>query len=59
MQPDEGIIDFYNCAIKQKIHIQGYLYVTNMQLIFCSQFTDKDLKKFVGSLFHRNASTEY
>ena len=36
VQVGEGIIDFYNCAVKQKILIQGHMYISNMNIFFFS-----------------------
>jgi hypothetical protein len=41
--PDEKVIDNFNCAVSVKILLQGILYVTDRSLYFYSSFNDTTL----------------
>lgn len=51
LMKDEMLLDFYNCAFKSSILIQGHIYVTNKRLTFFSFFNDKDFASFIGTFF--------
>jgi hypothetical protein len=49
----EKIIDMFNCAIKQKILVQGYLYISTEALYFFSYWNDESALKFFSYGIHR------
>lgn len=51
LEKGEKILDFFNCAYKSSILIQGHIYVTNRRVFFFSFFNDKDFASFVGTFF--------
>ena len=42
----EKILERFNCAIKQKILVQGYLYISTEALYFFSYWNDQNASKF-------------
>lgn len=51
LKKNEILLDFFSCAYKSTILIQGHIYVTNYRVLFFSFFNDKDLASFIGTFF--------
>lgn len=49
----EKILERFNCAIKQKIIVQGYLFISTEALYFFSYWNDESYSKFFSYGIHR------